>query len=201
VPAPHQSPEAQGVDVVVVGGSAGALEGLVTALSPLPENYPLPIAVVVHLAPSDPSALARVLAARCALRVLEAEDKAPALPGTIYVAVPRYHLLLDSGPSLALSVDDPVNFSIPSIDVLFESATLACGGRVAGVVLSGANEDGAAGLAAIRAMGGVAVVQTPAEAPVDTMPRAAMRRCPEAAVLTAVEIARLLLTLPSGFAP
>ncbi len=181
-----RAPEAHpGVDVVVIGGSAGSLDALTRLLPGLPSGWSVPLVIVVHLPRDGPSSLAEVLAAHTARRVVEAEDKQPLEGDTIHVARPGYHLLLDAGPALALSVDDPVNFSMPSVDVLFESAVATCGAGVAAVVLSGANEDGTRGLAAVRAAGGVAAVQAPEDAAVDVMPRAAIRRCPDAAVLPA----------------
>jgi two-component system chemotaxis response regulator CheB len=136
-----------------------------------------------------------VLSARTPFPVEQAVDKQPLMPGTIYVAAPDYHLLVDPGPALALSVDEPVQFSIPSIDVLFESAAATCREGVVAVLLSGASADGANGLAAVCAAGGVAVVQAPDDAAVDTMPRAALLRCPGAAVVPAAEIASFLCSL------
>jgi two-component system, chemotaxis family, protein-glutamate methylesterase/glutaminase len=197
----HESPgrpTRRSVDVVVVGGSAGALDALAQVLGALPPAFRLPIALVIHLPRDGSSALAQVLGRCCPLPVREAHDKEPLSPGTVHVAPPGYHLLVDVGPALALSVDAPVHFSIPSIDVLFESAASTCGARVAGIVLSGASGDGAAGLAAICAAGGVAAVQDPAEATVATMPAAALARCPRAIVLPAAELHRLLVRLDAG---
>ncbi len=173
------------VELVLLGGSAGSLEALREILPALPPAWSVPTVVVVHLPRAGASALAEVLAAHTPLPVLEAEDKQPLAGGAIHVARPGYHLLVDAGPALALAVDDPVHFSMPSLDVLFESAAATCGPRVAAVVLSGANEDGARGLAAIRAAGGVAAVQAPDDAAVGAMPEAALRACPDATVLPA----------------
>ncbi|BDG05487.1 chemotaxis protein CheB [Anaeromyxobacter oryzae] len=185
--------------VVVIGGSAGALEPLRELLHAFPAGYPVPVVVVLHLPRTGPSALADVLGAGCRLAVREAVDKAPLAPGVVHVAPPGYHVLVEAGPALALSVDDPVHFSIPSIDVLFESAAATCGPRVAGVVLSGASADGAAGLAAIESAGGVVAVQAPAGAALPTMPAAALARCPCAAALPVAELSALLVALaPAG---
>lgn len=192
------APPAPAIDVVVVGGSAGSVEALGVLLAGLPPDWALAMAIVVHLPRDAPSALAGVLAARCALPVLEAEDKEPLAPGTVHVARPGYHLIVDPGPALALAIDEPVHFCIPAIDVLFESAAAICGPRVAGIVLSGGNADGARGLAAIRAAGGLAAVQAPEEAAVDAMPRAALEACPDARVLPLRALADLLASLPHG---
>ncbi len=184
-PIPARADARHDVELVVVGGSAGALDALTALLRGLPAGWRLPIAVVVHLPREGPSALAEVLAAHTPLAVVEAEDKQPLSARTLHVARAGYHLLVDAGPALALAVDHPEHFSMPSVDVLFESAAAACGRAVAAVVLSGANEDGARGLAAIRAGGGAVAVQAPDEAVIDVMPRAALRACPDATVLPA----------------
>jgi len=124
--------------------------------------------------------------------VLEAEDKDLAEAGNVYVAPPDYHLLVDEGGQLSLSADERVNLARPSIDVLFESAAWAFGGALFGVVLSGANADGAAGLAAIRAGGGGCWVQAPETAAAVAMPRAALNAVPDALVLTLAEMADAL---------
>ena len=136
--------------------------------------------------------LAEIFAAKCAPPVEEAEDKAPVRPGTIYFAPPDYHLLIEEGPFLALSVDDPVNFSRPSVDVLFESAADVYGPSLMGVILSGASADGAEGLAAVHAAGGVTVVQEPQSAAVPLMTTSALQRCAADCVLPLAEIAALL---------
>ncbi len=187
--APHR------VDLVVLGGSAGSVDALATLLPALPRDWPLPIVVVVHLPRAGASGLAEVLAGHTGLPVSEAEDKQPLAGGAIHVARPGYHLLVDDGPALALAIDDPVHFSMPSLDVLFESAAATLGPRVAAVVLSGANEDGARGLAAVRAAGGIAAVQAPDDAAVPVMPRAALAGCPGATALPAAALGAFLASL------
>lgn len=182
------------MDAIVVGGSAGALEALMTIVRDLPAEVTAPVAVVIHVSAAFPSRLAAVLSTVAAGRdVGEAEDKQPLAPGAIVVAPPGYHLLVERSRRLALSVDEPVLFSRPSIDVLFESAAAALGERVAGVVLSGGNADGAAGLAAIAAAGGATVIQSDALHPV--MTEAARARVPAAAWLPAAQIASHLAGL------
>ncbi|MBZ0231460.1 MAG: chemotaxis protein CheB, partial [Deltaproteobacteria bacterium] len=133
------------LQLLVVGGSAGALEPLLAIVGALPPALETPIAVLLHLSPRQPSLLPQLLGHVTSRRVREAEDKEPLAPGTIYVAPPDYHLLVERAGTLALSVDPPVNFSRPSIDVLFESAADAFGPGVAALVLSGSNHDGDAG--------------------------------------------------------
>jgi two-component system chemotaxis response regulator CheB len=125
-------------EAVVIGASAGALEVLSNLLPALPSDYRLPILIVVHLPPDNTSLFAELIRARCAIRVREAEDKEPIEPGVVYFAPPDYHLLVEEDKRLSLSDDEPVLFSRPSIDVLFESAADAYAGGLIGVVLTGA---------------------------------------------------------------
>ncbi|HEY0963724.1 MAG TPA: chemotaxis protein CheB [Pseudomonadales bacterium] len=171
------------LQAVAIGASAGALDALSVILPPLPADFRLPLFLVVHLPPDKESLLTDILAAKCRLRVREAEDKIPIEGGTLYVAPPNYHMLVESDGCLSLSSDEEVHFSRPSIDVLFESAADAYGEALGGIVLTGANEDGAAGLRAIAAAGGTAVVQQPALAMAAAMPQAALNACPSARVL------------------
>lgn len=168
---------------IVMGASAGALEALSAILPAFPADYPLPIFLVVHLPPDKTSVLAELLQRRCHLRVIEAEDKASIHPGHVYIAPPDYHLLVENEGYLSLSGEEEVLFSRPSIDVLFESAAEAYGNRLVGVVLSGANHDGAAGSKAIAARGGTIVVQDPERAYARAMPEAARSMCPHATTL------------------
>jgi two-component system chemotaxis response regulator CheB len=180
------------VEAVVIGASAGGVEALSRILPGLDPHSRAAYMIVMHLPRTRPSLLAEVLGAKCPLPVVEAQDKVPVVPGTVYVAPPDYHLLIDEGPSLALSVDDPIQFSRPSIDVLFESAADVYGERLLGIALTGASEDGARGLAAIAAAGGTTVVQDPEEAVAPTLPRGALRCVPGARVLTIDRIKELL---------
>lgn len=184
-----------GYDAIVVGGSSGAIDALVRMLPALPATLRATMLVVLHLPRDRRSLLADIFRQRCTLPMQEAQDKDAIAPGTVYFAPPDYHLLVDAGPSLALSVDAPVHYSRPSIDVLFESAADEYGERLVGILLSGANEDGARGLAAIGAAGGLVVVQDPATAPMAAMPQAALARGTAHHVLTPSGIADLLADL------
>jgi len=166
------------IDIIVIGGSAGALDALHAILPALPASFALPIVLVLHIPSNKPSYLTQVLGARCALHVKEAEDKEPLAPGTLYVAPPDYHVLIEKRRCLSLSVDAPVLFSRPAIDVLFDSAADAYGPATAGLLLAGGSEDGARGLASIKRAGGIALVQTPDSAAVRTMPEAALALAP-----------------------
>jgi two-component system chemotaxis response regulator CheB len=162
------------VEAIVIGGSTGSLQALSVLLPLLPAACKVPIVIVLHLPPTSPSQLVEVLASRTVLPVKEVEDKDPVVAGFIYVAPPSYHLLVERGRTFALSADELLHFSRPAIDVLFESAAEAYGPGLLGVVLSGANEDGARGLSAIERLGGLAVVQSPETAAAPTMPAAAI---------------------------
>jgi two-component system chemotaxis response regulator CheB len=186
------------VDAIVMGASAGGIEALLALLPSLSSGFRLPIMIVLHLSRDRPSLLAQIFAQRCALAVCEAADKEPVRAGTVYFAPPDYHLLIDAGPCLALSSDELVNFSRPSIDVLFESAADVYGPRLLGIILTGANEDGAEGLAAVRAAGGFAIVQQPDNAQVKQMVVSALNRNPESYVLGLEGIGAVLRALDEG---
>lgn len=188
-------------DLFVIGGSAGALEPLMEILAALPATVAMPIAIVIHLRPSQPSLVPSLLARETARRVCEADDKEPLVPQTIYVAPPNYHILIERSGSIALSVDSPVNFSRPSVDVLFESAADAFGSRVIGLLLSGANADGAAGLQRIAESGGVALVQSPETAAYPAMPTAGASLVPAARALAPSEVAAFLARLSDAPSP
>lgn len=177
---------------IVIGGSSGALEALNSLLPALPSGFPASVFIVLHIPRDKPSMLAEIFAAKCALRVTEAEDKEPVEPGTVYFAPPDYHLLIERGPYLALSADDPVNLSRPSIDVLFESAADVYGRSLLGIILSGASADGAAGLEAVRSAGGLTMVQDPRSALMPFMTTAALERGPADCVLPLEQMAALL---------
>jgi len=182
--------EANALCVVVIGASAGGVEALGEILPRLAGD--LSIIVVVHLPPDKPSLLTSIFSPRCSLQVKEAEDKEPIAPGTIYFAPPDYHVLIEKNLHLALSLDEPVHHSRPSIDVLFSSALDALGANTKAVLLTGANRDGVDGLAAINAAGGTTIVQHPAHAQAPEMPSAALRVCRPTHVLRLDAIAALL---------
>lgn len=185
------------IEAVAIGASAGGVDALGALLPFLPAGLRAAVFVVVHQPRTRPSLLAGVLAGKCVLPLREAEDKEPALPGIVYIAPPDYHMLLDEGPQLALSADELVNFSRPSIDVLFESAAELYARRLLGIVLTGANADGAAGLAAVHRAGGLAAVQDPQTAEAPLMPASALQRTPAAHSLTLAAMGELLRTLRS----
>ena len=180
-------------ELIVVGASWGGVDAVSRLLSALPEDFGLPIAIALHRgAGSGDDTLERTLARRARRPVRAVEDKDPILAGGVYVAPGCYHLLVEDG-AFALSLEAPVQYSRPSIDVLFESAADAYGGAVIGVVLTGANSDGAAGLARIKQRGGCAVVQDPATATKRAMPAAAIAAAPVDRVLALEDIAAFLV--------
>jgi two-component system, chemotaxis family, protein-glutamate methylesterase/glutaminase len=222
------SVRADHIDAVVIGASAGGVEALSVLLPALPAALRPAVLIVVHLPRERASVLPEIFSSKCVRPVREPEDKEPVVPGTVYFAPPDYHLLVDSaspgsgapdgaGPAVpngrdrgrgdvplaaqfALSADDLVNFSRPSIDVLFESAADVYGQRMLGIILTGANHDGAAGLAAVHEAAGITVVQHPDTAQSSLMPMAAIKRSPVDYVLTLDQIADLLRTLDGGAA-
>lgn len=189
-------PERAGAhDLVVVGASWGGLGALRVLLGGLPAGFGAPVVVVQHRSSdSHPSALRELLGAATALGTREVEDKQPLESGWVYLAPPDFHALVEHD-HLELSVEAAVAHSRPSIDVLFESAAESRRDRCVGVVLTGANSDGAAGLARIAELGGAAIVQDPASAERAEMPRAALDAVPEARVVPLEEIAGLLIEL------
>ena len=206
---PAATPARRRIDAVVIGASAGGVDALMTMLPRLKRGFTLPVFVVLHVPRNMPSALVEIFAPRCALQVREVEDKELVADATIYFAPPDYHLLIDGGagsrraapaarPCLALSADETVNYSRPSIDVLFESAADFYGDRLAGIILTGANADGADGLAAVARAGGVTIVQQPQGAFASAMPAAAMARVTPDFVLPLADIAGRLHSLSTS---
>lgn len=185
----------RGHALVVMGASWGGLEALRAILRALPAALPAAVVVAQHRSPeSHPTAFRDLLGAVTRLRVCEADDKDRLEPGTVYVAAPDYHLMIDGG-SLALTTDAPELFARPSIDVLFESAAESYRERCIGVVLTGANADGARGLARIVELGGTAIVEDPASAVREEMPAAALAAVPSARVAPVPAIPALIVEL------
>ena len=182
---------------VVIGASAGGIAALTTILPALPATFPVPIVVVLHQHPGGGAGWPDYLGRLTALAVVEVEDKMPLAAGTIHCAPAGYHLLMEQDGSFALSVDAKVHFSRPSIDLLFSSAADAFGPALIGVILTGANGDGAEGLAEIAARGGVAVVQSLHSAAWPTMPAAALQAVPQALVVDLEAMATTLIALTS----
>ena len=187
-----------GVELIVIGGSAGAIEVLSRILTPLDTGLRPAVAIVIHLPPEGPSVLHEIFSGPTSPPMKLAEDKEPIVPGTVYFATPDYHLLVESGRTFALSQDERVHFSRPAVDVLFESAAEAYGPRLMGIILSGANSDGAAGLRAVKDAGGTTVVQALESAEMIAMPAAALQAVPDSIEADVAALRDLLQGMNDG---
>ena len=181
---------------IVLGVSAGGMDALSRIFSQIPGNFSTPIAIVQHIhADSDNGFYIQYLQDRCKLRVQEACEKTPLENGVIFIAPPNYHLLLEKDLRFSLSVDAKVNYARPSIDVLFESAADALGPDLIGIILTGANRDGAHGLFKVKEAGGLTIVQEPKTAEVEIMPNAAIEACNVDFIQPLEEIAKNIISL------
>lgn len=181
-------------DIIVVGASAGGLEALKKLVAQLPSNFPGSLFIVWHVSPECPSVLPQILARACPLPVAHATDREALQPGRIYVAPPDRHLLVEPG-HVRVTHGPKENRFRPSVDVLFRSAALAYGSQVIGVILTGALDDGAAGLYAVKERGGKAVVQDPFEALYPSMPIQAMKAVAVDHCVPIAELGSLLVRL------
>ena len=182
---------------IAIGASSGGIEALTALLPVFTDDFPIPVFVVIHLPQDRPSLLVELFARKCALVVREAYDKQEVSAG-IWFASPGYHLMIDSNRCFALSVDDPVNYSRPSVDVLFQTAAEVYGRGLLGIVLTGANNDGANGAKAIAENGGAVLAQDPAEAEANMMPSAALSAVATAIAAPLSRIADVLRGLTVG---
>ncbi len=180
------------VEAIVIGASTGGIQALRTLLPALPATIPFPVVVVVHVHRDMANPFAGIFASSCAVRLREATDREPVEAGTVWFAPPDYHLLIESDRTFSLSTEGLVNYSRPAIDPLFESAAVAYGPALAGIILTGASPDGARGAAAVRDAGGMLVVQDPASAEATAMPQAALARVRPDVVGSIDEIASML---------
>lgn len=187
-------PPSAAFELVVIGASLGGLRALRSVLSALPKTFRFPVAVVQHRTAGAGDTLQVVLQQLCALRVVEAGDKAPIVSGAVYLAPPNYHLLVE-GDHFALSTEEAELYARPSINALFETAADSFGPRVVGVVLTGTGSDGALGLAAIERVGGVVLVERPDTAQMPEMPQAAADATSRALRLRLDEIGPFLACL------
>ncbi|MBI4984702.1 MAG: chemotaxis protein CheB [Rhodocyclales bacterium] len=194
-------PQTPNLRAVAIGVSSGGVRALKILLGALPEDFPLPVLVVQHISPEAGNGMARLLDNYCAIRVKEADEQDEVRPATVYLAPPNYHLLVEREGRLALSADPPVSFARPSVDVLFESAAEVFGAGLVGIVLTGANFDGAAGVRAIKAHGGLVIVQDPADAETPQMPAAALAAVKADHVLALAAMPALLRRLAAATAP
>jgi two-component system chemotaxis response regulator CheB len=180
---------------VVVGSSAGGIRALENLLAPLPNDFPLPIIVVQHLHPESESYLPKILATRCALPVKQAEEREIIQSGRVYIAPPNYHLLIEEDHSFSLSLEPPVRYARPSVDVMFETAVYAYRDKLIGIILTGANDDGSYGVKKLKQMGGYVIVQDPKTAEAEAMPKAAIAAAKVDKILPIEQVGIYLLQL------
>jgi len=185
------------LEAVVIGASAGGVEALGALLPSLPAGFRAPVFCLLHLPSDRDSRLAELFAERLPLPVKEAADKEPIAPGTVYFAGSGYHLSVEQDFTFSLSCEPPVHFARPAIDLLMESSADAYGPGLVGILLTGANHDGAEGMAAIHARGGLTVVQDPDDAQVATMPKSAIKLFDPHLILPLARIGALLPMLES----
>lgn len=176
------------IELIVIGTSAGGVDILNKIAPAFSKSGRLKVAVVIHISPEGPNLIPSLMQDHCVLRVKEAEPGEPMENDTIYIAPPDYHLCVEPNHILSLSTEEALNYSRPSIDVLFDSAAYAYGNKVLGILLTGANNDGAAGLRTIQKMGGMTIVQKPSEAEWDVMPKSAIDIMTPDYILTTEEI-------------
>lgn len=159
---------------VVIGASAGGLNALTKIITKLDNSFDLPLLVVQHISPHSDNYITKHLDKISMIKVKEADEKERLSPGTVYFAPPNFHMLIEDDHTISFSVEAKVSYARPSIDVLFESAAYVFGSHLIGILLTGANNDGASGLKIIKEFGGLTIVENPATAEVDTMPRSAV---------------------------
>jgi len=180
---------------IVIGVSAGGMNALGQILPRLPADFPLPVIVVQHISPQSDNYMIRHFDSISKVNVKEADEKEEILPGTVYFAPPNYHLMVETDFTFSLSVEARVNFSRPSIDVLFETAAEAYCDTLIGIILTGANNDGSRGLKRIKDCGGFTIVQNPANSEVSAMPEAAIKITKVDKILDLEKIAGVLVKL------
>jgi two-component system chemotaxis response regulator CheB len=180
-------------DAIVMGVSAGGLYALTHIPEALPEHLPMPVMIVQHRSRDERYLLEEVLQVKCRVHIKQADEKETLKAGTVYMAPPDYHMLIESDKTISLSFDPPVNFSRPSIDVLFETAAEVYGQKLLGIMLTGANKDGSWGISCIRKKGGVTIAQKPETADYPVMPKAAIKTGAVQHIMTLDEIRDYLL--------
>ena len=159
---------------IVIGTSAGGLHAVSAILDEFPADYPIPVIIVQHRSKDQRDLLEEVLQSKCKIRIKQADEKEKIESGCVYIAPPDYHLLVESDETFSLSADEPVRFSRPSIDVLFETAAAVFKNALIGIILTGASNDGSSGIVAIKKNGGLTIAQNPAEAQFPFMPKSSI---------------------------
>jgi len=180
---------------IVIGASAGGLFALSVILEQLPSGYPVPLVVVQHRSKDQKGLLEEVLQIKCRISIKQADEKEKIEEGFVYIAPPDYHLLVENDKTFSLSSDEPVHFSRPSIDVLFETAAMVFKDTLIGIILTGANDDGAAGIAAVKEYGGLTIAQHPGEAQFPFMPEASIETKAVQYIWSLTEIKNFLLKI------
>ena len=180
---------------IVIGTSAGGLYALSTILKQLPADYPIPVVVVQHRSKDQRDLMEDVLQSKCEIKINQADEKEKIKGATVYIAPPDYHLLVENDMTFSLSCDELVLYSRPSINVLFESAAVVYKDKLAGIILTGANNDGASGITMIKKYGGLTIAQAPAEAQCPFMPVASIETNNVNHVWTLLEIQNFLLKI------
>ena len=187
------------LEIIVIGTSRGGLKAMQELLPELGDTFQIPIVIVQHRGKESDTGLCEFLSNYSPLPVSEPDDKEPIMPGHVYLAPRDYHLLIENR-SFALSIDPPIVFARPSIDLLFECAANAYGAGALGVILTGRNRDGALGLAAITRRGGTTIVQEPASAEFREMPEAAIAQTAVDWILPLKGIAERLIKISAHYA-
>lgn len=182
-------------EAIVMGASAGGMNALQTILRCLEKKFPIPIIIAQHLHPEGDDYMARHLNTICQLRVKESENREMIKPGTVYLAPPNYHLLIEKDKTFSFSTDDRVNYCRPSIDVLFDSAADVYGSKLIGIILTGANNDGALGMKKIKKQGGLTIVQDPSTSEVEIMPSSVIQLTTVDYILPLEEIGPFLVKI------
>jgi len=180
---------------VVIGGSAGSFQVITRILNSLPKNYPLPVLLSLHRLKHVRSGFVEALSIKSAIEVTEPFDKDTIKPGKAYLAPSNYHMYIELNKKVALSTEEPVNHSRPSIDLTFETAAQAYRDKLVGIILSGANRDGAFGLKKVKQLGGLTIVQDPNECQVKTMTEASLKLTQVDHIFTTQQIINFLLSL------
>ncbi|MGE0090333.1 MAG: chemotaxis protein CheB [Bacteroidales bacterium] len=180
---------------VVIGGSAGSFQVITRILNSLPKNYPLPVLLSLHRLKHVRSGFVEALSIKSGIEVVEPFDKDNIKPGKAYLAPSNYHMYIELNKKIALSTEEPVNHSRPSIDLTFETAAQAYRDKLVGIILSGANRDGAYGLKKLKQLGGLAIVQDPNECQVKTMTEASLKMTQVDHIFTTQQIINFLISL------
>lgn len=188
----------ENIETLIIGGSAGSLEVILSVLPELKKNLSVAIIIVLHRKVSFDSTLADLFATKTKIPVKEADEKEPVAAGHIYIAPADYHLLIEQEKSFSLDYSEKILYSRPAIDVTFQTGSIAYGQALAALLLSGANTDGTEGLYEIQRGGGIIAVQDPEDAEIDYMPRQALLRLTPDFILKATEIAAFINTLGPG---